>query len=829
MNEFVGRASLLSAILGRDTDIPRVDDLAGEPGAGKTSILRRLELAEQFRGVRVNLEDFDPGHAHERGESASVGAVQGSFQQFAMLLSELLAQVDPAAVAEFNVEIIAAQNAEVEDRRVFSLEESMEQLAGKLSAQELADAWRTAARVVAEGFTARWNAAPQDRCRLLLLDNVGEIAEQEFGDWLGQLFRRLENTVVVLTREPDATIPSLHDSVSNRSYEVRNFDLEEVKAYLDKEHPGRYSAQDAGLMYEASGGHPATLAIVLELASLSRTTSLTKLLDNLPLEVPSQRVALLVQRLIGELGNPLLSEALWAATVPRRFDADLLGTLLERRNVSRDAIPELWLALRRLPFTEDLVPGGTALRLHTYVRTALLDWMAQFLPERLDAAHELVMDYNYQPLTKEEAGYGDQYVYENPEWQARKREWLYHLGFVARDDLRRVTEAAGTAHATTSTAFSREQALLECARVFLDAFWWWGSYIRFDFCDRLVSDLDHLVRRRRAGTSGLGQAALAGGTRPGQDEWPQLMSLHDAFRSILRGYPPRASKPAAADWKSVRQALLKVNQVCGLQVPDQRPWSADQRHVAALLAIFLAHTYRYWERQREQADDYYRKAAALLEGGDSWSWPWVAFERAELAYDTGAPEAVSDLWRKAADLVQPSAEPFEVPIEPDDELAANLHRLRADCCWGLGEHQRAGAWYGRAVLHAYLFHFAPLGRRLPPDEYTLQFYVDIRARALNRLVSIWSKGAQQNALDCAEEMLRVTREAFPFERWPDRAELHALLETGKPVPLALALFPAGPAVSELRRETVYGDLFNERYEGMDKRAAYTDLHEAAWP
>ena len=35
--------------------------------------------------------------------------------------------------------------------------------------------------------------------------------------------------------------------------------------------------------------------------------------------------------------------------------------------------------------------------------------------------------------------------------------------------------------------------------MFLDAFWWWGNYVHFDFCDQLLADVAQLTAAARRG------------------------------------------------------------------------------------------------------------------------------------------------------------------------------------------------------------------------------------------------------------------------------------------------------------------------------------------
>jgi hypothetical protein len=178
------------------------------------------------------------------------------------------------------------------------------------------------------------------------------------------------------------------------------------------------------------------------------------------------------------------------------------------------------------------------------------------------------------------------------------------------------------------------------------------------------------------------------------------------------------------------RGLLAVRRLCGLP-PSAAKLDGDQRHVGALIQIFLAHTYRYRaaaddaERVRRygQAAGYYDAAVGLLrqEEGADWGNAWALFERAELHAEHGGAQARED-WHGSAELV---------PDLGDDELAANLHRLAADVRWP-GAPSDAFAAHGRAVLHAYLFQARNQGA---PDAYTRDFFCEQVDRAVDRLIA----------------------------------------------------------------------------------------------
>jgi hypothetical protein len=665
------------------------------------------------------------------------------------------------------------------------------------------------------------------------------------GTWLGRLLPRLERTVVMFTRQPDRPFPSLSAEANGRFFQldVPDFSADDVKRYLER--PTRRISDDlARRVHVITGGHPGTVSLVHDIlweaglddggreAALNEITSET-----------TERVAHLAERLVQGQNDPRLSNALWAAALPRRFDASLLKALLDETEVPAREVPEVFERLGHLPFVEDVTAPGEGpkrswLRVHAYVRPELLDRMVRLDRDRFGRLHDRAATFHNQALlgitshepapegaNSKDGGdsaldspapsfqYGEAFVYENPDWQRHRREWLYHRMHAQNDGQRR-------------------QALLECTRVFLDAFWWWGNYVHFDFCDQLVADLDHMVRHR----------SLPGGI----PSWADLKNLHQGLHDLLEAYPPRSGKKDG-DWPRVYNALLQIQDACA--IPSTKALNGEQRKVRALLEIFIAHTWRYRDPHSQraandyrQAQNYYQRAQDDLEQlKESWSIPWVLFERADLRLERDeADDELRRLWLEAAAIVQPPATSdgagdegdAETDGGPDEELTANLHRLRGDLCWQAGEHLRAAGWYRRAVLHAYLFHNA--GDH--PDEYTLQFYVDIRARALNRLLSLVADGDHDGALRCAIELANV--HADTGEDVPDPAELQRQLSTHadggladlEPVPLALTLFPVGPQVEELVSEsTPFKREFLRRAEAVDRDAIACDLSDEQWP
>ena len=821
---FSSRDKLEADILADSRDL-RTDVVTGVLGSGKSTLLQKLaKSSRDFRTEQpLSLERFDPGHQGDVGERASVGAVQASFQQFVALLRALLQQYARDGLPRFEHAVIAARNKEVTGLAITAiddqmLEDSIDELGGPLQPRALADAWRAAARSVSECFVELWNTSHSGQARLLLLDDMDTVDRQELGSWLWELFPKLQRTVVVAAAEADEESPaadtpsSSNDGAPSTVHRLGKFEKSEVIEFLTSKKVPLVLAEQ---VYRVSDGHPATLAVIYELLwgrSASADVEPESILSQLSHLPNNEQIAVVVERLVEKQDGEQLRKAFAAAAVPRRFDADLLRHLLKPLSLSPDQHASVFDQLsRQRDFVEDLSveekdqPARRQFRLRRYVRKALLTRMVQVHSNEFAKLNRSAADYyndllvNYSSPTAE---YSQASAYEDPTWQSYKREWLYHRGLAASSN-------------------DKDEALVEFATVFLDAFWWWGNYVHFDFCDIILADLDQLVVYRG------GSSSVA--------PWPELGRLARALRRILKEYPPRSIKPPDADWQGVQDALVAVRMECHLDRggPDEK-----RKKLSALLAIFLAHSWRYRPAGGHRAEEYYREALDLLD--DPWDTAWVLYELADLHFERSGPDGVRGEWSNAAAIAQNAA---VGDAYHDDELASNLHRLRADCSWIDGDRHRAATWYGRAVLHAYLFHLAGPA----PDEYTKQFYVDILARAVNRLSSMAGAEHRAEAINCAVEMARamppihsnapsaaqVLREQIEDNPVPPEVAdtVGRLLEAGTPIKLSHQLFPEGPKIEELHdSESSFVQACRQYLEAVRRTSVHQDLLlDQAWP
>ncbi|WP_258725611.1 pentapeptide repeat-containing protein [Cellulomonas sp. NS3] len=819
---FVGRDDLVHQVLREDDDARPLAELHGELGSGRTSVLRQIAATCRRPTYLVDLERYDPGHTGE-ATATSVGGAHASYA----LWVELLSDVARALLVDGDLSAIERAAAEAREHLLTEgeadLAASMKRLRRPVEPDEQVRAVGRAAEHVAARFAECWRrrAGGPDGPPLLLLDDVDKVLDEPIGTWLTELLHTLAATggagptrlvaVLGLTAPPGAGAApdrAVRRLGADRASPHVLSDLDEpaMRAFVrrfraERSPDGRGASLDqltAARLLALTRGHPATLRLVAEILwgpAAPEPGRLDAVLLGLPRPGPHQ-CALLVTELLERSGRKDLLRAVQAAAVPRVVTADLLRALLAPGG-HRGGVPRLFDQLATLSFVDTVDGDGTVLRLQEHVRTSFLARLQASDQPRVASLSRAAAAYFRSRMESGAHGadgaggsFAAQFRYEDPAWQAAAREWLYHSGAL--------TEPA-----------EQRRFVLEAAALFLDAFHWWGNYVHFDFCDKLVTDLHQLVTRREASDNPSSVAALVG-----RRAWPELAELHRALADIADLYPPWSTKSEKVDWLRIQEALQTLQEIRGGGED-----AATERRVTATAQLFVARAWTYapWtDRSFRLADAAYVRSSDIVADADHEHWvaPWLAYERAQLlfiAHDNARaaadPDAttalppfsrVQELWGTAARTAQPDRPTGGAsadPPDPDHELMSHLHRLRADMLRAQGQVHAAAWSYQRAVVHAYLYH--NVGG--PPDPYTRQLYVDVRARALRFLVKDVVRRSEQ---DLTREVLGLL--TFPVEDTVagvddgprcTRAVLAAA--AGRPRSLAHLLWPQGPHAEDL--------------------------------
>jgi hypothetical protein len=373
------------------------------------------------------------------------------------------------------------------------------------------------------------------------------------------------------------------------------------------------------------------------------------------------------------------------------------------------------------------LPRGTAEELHGKA----LAWYRERLKESIEG---------------DLAAYLGWYCYEQPAWQALKDAWLYHLA------------ASGDAVGS----------ILGFLRVYFDAFWWWGYYQRFPFCERLVREW----LQRDIGS--VERQALR-----------QLSIFQDNYPA---GHEKRGRQE---DWRKVEKSLIALRQGQGLDGEVARIAGEDARRVRHFTDFFLAECAGYGRGERELALARYTAAHDQFQGdGTPWIPAWLWFYVAQYLLDAHDPSAAADYTRRAlaeAGEEQPLA-------ERDPELLANIYRQLGDLALGAGDGDEAARQYRRAAFYAFIFQAVPE----VADSYTVAFYREITGRIAGQVAACHAQ-AKRRGRDLAKALQDYWEAWWKRHPGPGPALDAALQGTGA-ADLEAVLFPAVPTAERVIEE-----------------------------
>lgn len=707
---FVGRRHVLDATKAAldGGDHARLREAVGVYGAGKTTLLRKVHehVGGPANTVAIHLE-IDNYALHDAYREDELAAAREAFEAATHVMTWLATRTgsaghfdDYAVARQAARNSVSSVNLRIENRQKAGwrgqILDSGQDIDISFSREKVIDDLRAATSSASDAFVASWRRWANRKAVLLTVDGFEHVIDEELGRWFVKVSGRLRNTLVMLTRLPSQSLGLPPGRAL--THRLNNFNRSEIGAFLAQTlERGPLEDGVVDIVHQATGGHPggvdlaATLLAQLGEEALD-VPGVAAVFRDLPDDASAKWVAM-VETILAGVRDHALRAAVDACSVLRRFDGtavrDLVGAEMgggEQRSI------EVLESLERHGLSERVDAVGerqtASFRVEGFIREGLNRKAATLDPRRRDTLHRRAAKHYFGLLSEieeddEALSYGAWYRYEDPRWQELKREWLYHIGH---------------------TATRRRDARLQFSKVFLDAFWWWGYYFEFDFCRRLLEDW-HRVSRDVADAVVL-----------------------ESLQTLLDHYPTGFRKPPGPHWTTVRQALLRLrDDALGLAPARAGLKTGNERHVAALVDVFLAHVRRYQDPSDRKADRYYADALALFEQtGDRWNVSWMGFEVADLWIERGEPEQARPSCARAAAIQLAMRRAGD---KPDEEITANLHRTWADAAWMAGDRDGAADGYGRAVLHAYLFQGVPH----PPDGYTRRFYEEVLERVGGQL------------------------------------------------------------------------------------------------
>ena len=553
----------------------------------------------------------------------------------------------------------------------------------------------------------------------VVVDEFDVLRDRDVGSWILELIRSLKRAVVLVTTRGECA-DELADFVAGaRREELRLFTREETATYL-RRRLGRADDALVDRVVTFSGGLPAAVALAGDVLSQRVRSGGDPSLADLAADASGAIESKLLATFVAE-ADPDVAKIVVRGRFARRLDEDVACYFLcgHRRDDApseiRDRAAAAMRRLRDYSFLERLPPvdddDDAALplyQLHEHIRRGVPPAPGTPLDIDEEAVHAELAAFYAQALEgydEDRAGltaYLQWYKYEQPAWQALVREWLYHSGQLLGPH--------------------RAAARLDFAAVFLEAFWWWGCYVPFEFCAKIADDWEQ--------------------TQPEVDRsWAAWM------RTLLSAYPLTHRKLDRGDLAKVEQAILGLRTAAGVAagVPTQ---AADgdaetvrrgtvRRRVRAFTSLVLAHSYRFRSGKQRLAGGHYADALRYLETiGDPVAVAWTNFERAELALELHAlsRDGQADAALAEARAFAHDAAAFVQGESDDDhELLANLHRLRADILAAAGATaDEVLAPATTALTHAFVFLTIPA----PPDSYTVTFYGEHRERLAERVLAL---------------------------------------------------------------------------------------------
>ena len=726
---FVGREDLFAELADTPVERVRIVYIHGTVGSGKSRFIEEAcERLRTFRPMVLRIaigEQSDP-----RPERGSPTELLEAHRDLRRVVTKLVSDVK-------SIEKAAGRREEDVNHALYAAESELsaaasqgKRLKGNTTAEGLEERVRHSQGILSEAFSDSMARLLGGRSALVTLDNFERVADRTLRDWLIDLVGQLERTVSIVARTPETpgvACPAGADCLDRR---MPALTLDDIEKYLKRCLPEDRIDEP---LVKAVAAHTEGLAeSVWLLARVGREHGLRAMRDEAarpPQPRPEQVAAesLVAQEdalAMRTIADTPCEEIVQSACVLRGFDARLLSHVLERtpgeceeliNTLDRhellvaDIADESWGFMQLKPRVREAYDARLRERPGTEWRTANTR-AAEYI-------YNLLVEYQERSGYKDIDSLGAWRRYEQPRWQALFRDQLYYEARAVSPDDEHDLQASRS----------------RFARGFLDAFFWWGCYEKFQFLTDLLDDW-----------------------RATQED----DGLATALRTLVAKYPTgyRKELPPEA-WDEIRRALLNARRLCGLRARLDG-LNEDRRHLWGLLQVFLAHTWRYRlgddAAHDEKALGHYDAAldAFRLEE-DGWTVGWILFERAEVHARRDRDRARAD-WAASAALLADDED-----LKGDHELAANLHRLAADVRWPESP-QDAFAAHSRAVLHAHLFQGQP---QPAPDSYTRAFYCEQVERALDRLVEHARAGGDPTAA------VAVLRSALPPSSAPDADEL----------------------------------------------------------
>jgi Domain of unknown function (DUF4062) len=727
----IGRRALLSWLRADQlSGRPSVWDLVGVPGTGKSTVLAaaQAELAAACaRTVSITMEVPADSYKRRRAGSGDPLVIELARTQLctdvARAIGEKLSDAERLGIDQ-HIYLAEQDIQQVLDTRPEGRPDL--NVADLLIPRGAGDAVAPLDPGVSEDYAGRVRAIRLELGRrvadllggpsagtgplAVLIDNLHLVTDAACRQWLADLFYERLRAVTVVGRRP-AGQPLCAAAIT---YQLRNFSRAETSDYLRL--VGRLDQRwvNEQLLDEfmsRTGGTPQAVAALCDEVTAPVHVAISGALERSSLSAAStaklgQSLAATARELVAQACQEVLGRDLPIVmdflVVLRHVNAKLLFLVLDEEEVTRD---QASLLAARLAADYSIMTASDnahaeSFRLHEGIREYRL---ADMPPDTVRHRHERAEHVYAELVAKQEPEWdpaaADAFTvwarFESAEFQDLLREWLFHAVRSQDGEL-------------------SQQTGVRITQIFLEAFWWWGFYLRFPVCEQLLRELD----------------LISADKSDADRQW--LADLSTFYRNFRWGYVYNEPGQGQRDWAEVGPAMLGLRRRAG--VNPRRAMDKGRHVINVITEVYRAQAEAFRAPGGDpdvaaalfaDARAAIRRSVAAGNNADVWRDAWIVYFTADMWSSSGRLDEASVALRELDAL----ADAFDADDLFDRELTSRTASLQGEVYLARGGYAAAIDCCARAALLVYAYHVSQETDTQPPNEYTYERHRECIVRA----------------------------------------------------------------------------------------------------
>jgi hypothetical protein len=723
----IGRRALMSWLrVEQLSGQPSVWDVIGVAGTGKSTVLAAAQAELASAGARtVSITMEMPADSYERRRA-------GSGDPLVIELARTQLCIDVArAVGE---ELSEAENIGI-GQHIYRAEQDIQQVldtqpegrpdlnvADLLIPRGTGDAVAPLDPAVSEDYAGRVRAIRQELGRrvadvlgplsagtgrlAMLIDNLHLVTDAACRQWLADLFYERLKAVTVAARRPVGQALC----AAAITYRLRDFTRAETLDYLQLVGGLDQPLVDEQMLDEfmnRTKGKPQKVAALCDGLTVHFRDAISDALDQFDPLLTATARKLVAQACREVLGRdlPIVLDFL---VVLRHVNANLLYLVLHEETeeaearVTRDQADLLTarLAGLRSIMTTSADADEESFRLHEGVRQNRLDEMPSDMKcRRHEKAEQVYAKRVAEYETEWDPDANDAFTpwarFESPEFQALLREWLFHA---MRSQGRELSPQTG----------------VRITQIFLQAFWWWGFYLRSPVCEQLLREFD----------------LISADKSDADRQW--LGDLSTFYRNFRWGYVYNKPGQEQRDWAEVGPAMLGLRRRAGLN--QGKNMDKGRHAINVITEVYRAQAAAF----RDPGGDPDQAAALFADARAAMRRSIAAGNIADVWWDDWIVYFTADMWSSCGRLDEASAALRELDTRAaapdakdlfDRDLTSRAASLQGEVYLARGDYASAIDSCTRAALLVYAYHVSQETDKQPPNEYTYERHRECIARA----------------------------------------------------------------------------------------------------